>query len=143
MSDLDKILLTAATTILGGATLFMTTQVFTKIFLEPLFDLRKTIRDISYNLDFFAAVIRNAPVADANELNTARETFRTLFAQLSSVSNSLPLYWLFTKLKFIPSKKDVDEAVRCLIRLSNTSRSSTYEITNEFYDSITMLLKLR
>ena len=143
MSDVEKILLTAVSTVIGGSLLFLFGQVVMKIVLEPLLEIRKAIRDVQYNLSFHASVVTNARIVDPSSLNVARETFRVLFCQLHSATNSLPAYGLFSFLRLIPRRIDIEEAVRDLIRLSNTNKSSTFELTDGFYASIGQHLKIK
>jgi hypothetical protein len=66
MSDIEKIVVTAAFTLLGGVIVYVVGQFLSKAFIDPLQNLRKTIGETRFNLTFHVGVI-HSPIGRASE----------------------------------------------------------------------------
>ena len=142
MSETLKIFLTSAVTVIGGAILLVFGQIATKLFIDPMLDIRKTIGQIAFNLVYHANVIHNAPVTNPNDLDKARDVYRVLSSRLRSTANTLPCYLLFSLLHFVPKKAKLVEASQYLIRLANTNKTSTYVQVKENSQTLCRLLDI-
>ena len=52
MGDLEKILLTSASTILGGVIVFVIGQLVSKFLIEPIHELRKAVGEVQFYLAY-------------------------------------------------------------------------------------------
>lgn len=106
MSEPLKIILTAAATLLGGLFLLVLKQIF----IEPIYELRKLIGEISYHVFLSRALIENTLISsetepdNLKELDKATDTFKNLSARLRAAVNVVPLFGLLSVFKFVPSK---------------------------------------
>lgn len=106
MSETMKIILTAAATLLGGLFLLVLKQIF----IEPIYELRKLIGEVSYYVFLSRALIENTVISSQtepdklNELEKTTDRFKDLSARLRATANVVPLYGLLSVCKFVPSK---------------------------------------
>ena len=120
-SGLTEILLTAASTILGGVFIFVAGQVVARFFIEPIHDFKTLLGDIRYSLIFFAREIQTPVPGDKERCDKASEALRKHSSDLPSKAAAIPLYALISALtcRFIPRRILVFEAARYLMGLSN------------------------
>ena len=112
MSDLEKILWTTAGTIIGGVVVLVMGQVVTRLFIEPIYELKRTVGNIAH------ALIFHAPNYGKQEV---RDFFRQKASDLLARACGVPFYpvvW-FVSVGMIPSKRSILKAHRALISLSN------------------------
>jgi|OpeIllAssembly_1097287.scaffolds.fasta_scaffold27274_4 hypothetical protein len=120
MSEAMKIILTAAATLLGGLFLLVLKQIF----IEPIYELRKLIGEVSYHVFLSRALIENAVVSSQTEpdklkeLEKTTEKFKDLSARLRATVNVVPLYGLLSACKFVPSKEKLLDGAGSLSVLS-------------------------
>jgi hypothetical protein len=103
---------TAAFTIVGGVFVFVVGQVLSKFFIEPLYDLRKVIGEVRFNLAFHAPTI-HTPIGGSKERSDKAEAALMkgsceLLADLHAVS----LYGMIRLISFgaIPRKRAIEDA---------------------------------
>jgi hypothetical protein len=122
VTELEKIAWTATATLAGGSILFVINSVVTKLFIEPLYALRRTIGKVSFALVFYANVITNRPDdAGKERFNEASDTIRKLASRLRANACVLPCYRCLACLRVVPARENIHEAARLLIRVSNSS----------------------
>jgi hypothetical protein len=119
MNELDKILITSVSTICGGIFIFILGQLLTKLVIEPMFVLRSLIADISDNMTYYAHIYSNPGTAKSEIMQEAKYALRQKASLLRAHAYTLPLYWLFALLCFVPSRKNIKIASGELIGLSN------------------------
>jgi len=91
--------------VLIGVVIFILSQYFLKLVLEPAINFRKVLSDISYALLYNQAKIANA-VTDDKELHFK---ISELSAQLRSTAYLIPAYsfWSFLKVFGLPKKENI------------------------------------
>jgi hypothetical protein len=52
MTELEKIFLTSAVTIVGGLLVYISSQIFSKFLIEPIHELKKAIGDVNSISDY-------------------------------------------------------------------------------------------
>src|SRR5665647_1300337 len=57
MTELEKIVVTAAVTIVGGLFVYVAGQLLSKFFIEPTHELKKAIGEVRFNLAFHGPTI--------------------------------------------------------------------------------------
>jgi hypothetical protein len=129
MTELEKILYTAAATIIGGVFIFVIGQLLSKFIIEPIYEQRNVIGVIADDLIFYSRLYVNpGPIRD-RELGTikvlpeqteAEDALRQHASKLMARTQAIPLYWLWEKLKLVRSKANIAEAHKNLIYLSNS-----------------------
>ena len=112
MSDLEKILWTTAGTIIGGVVVLVMGQVVTRLFIEPIYELKRTVGNIAHALIFHAPNYGKQEVRDF-----LRQKASDLLARACGVP-FYPVVW-FVSVGMIPSKRSILKANRALIGLAN------------------------
>jgi len=122
LSDLSKILLTAATTVFGGVLVFVTGQIVTRFILEPILEYRKVVARISEALLAHAHFFADSGPDSAKEkgLSEAADEIRQLAVALNGKAIAIPGYRFLGWLRIIHPYQKVLEARRALWGLANT-----------------------
>jgi hypothetical protein len=120
MSDLEKILLTSALTIVGGVVVFVTGQLLGKFVIEPIHELRKVIGEVRFMLAFHAPTI-NTPSGRSDK--TSESTYGALMkcsADLLVRAEAIPLHRFLSwaSFRFVPDKRALADAAMNLRGLS-------------------------
>lgn len=144
MSGLTEILLTAASTILGGVFIFVAGQVVARFFIEPIHDFKNLLGDIRYSLIFFAREIQTPVPGDKERCDKASEALRKHSSDLPSKAAAIPLYVyaLISALtcRFIPRRILVFEASKYLMGLSNAVYNKNRSRNTDSVNKICSLL---
>lgn len=118
MSEMERVMLTAAITIAGGIVVFVGGQLASRFFIEAWYDQRKVVGSIAEALlnyaSFFAA---SEPLPGVQE---AADRLRKLSDSLMARTVAVPGYRLLAVLRLAPAIAAIREASRGLVRLSNT-----------------------
>lgn len=137
MTELEKIIVTAAFTIAGGVLVYVIGQLLSKFFIEPMHELKKTIGEVRFNLAFHAPVI-HTPIARNNERSqNAYEALMKSSCDLLARVNAIPFYGCLSKASrgFLPSKEAIVGAAVQLRGLS-TYVHETDTKANDHLDTI-------
>lgn len=144
MTEIDKILITSATTVIGGVVVFVGGQMIVKFIIEPIQALRKTLSDIQYAIFFHTPSYMTVGGKEEAE-NKAYEDLKKLSSELCANTGSIPLYgvcrFLFKQL--IPDKEDCFEAAKWIRGLSNSVRSEDRTKNFDKANKICRLLNLK
>ena len=137
MTDLEKIVVTAAFTIFGGVIVYVVGQVLSKFFIEPLHDLRKAVGEVRFNLAFHAPTIYTPIGRSKESSDKAREALMKSSCELIADLHAIPLYGITRLLAFgvLPRGKAIEEAAVQLRGLS-TYVHETGEKANAALDVI-------
>jgi hypothetical protein len=142
MSELFKIFLTSAFTILGGVLIFALTQLIQKFLIEPAYEQSKVIGEICFGLIYYANRYTNPGVGRPEDLAATSDTFRRYASQLQGTTHAIRCYNLFEKLRIVPKGVDVEEAVGDLIRISNSIHSGNGRENRQDAENVKRLLTL-
>ena len=82
MTELKKIVITAAFTILGGIFVYVVGQIFSKFFIDPLHDLRKAVGEVRFNLAFHRSTIRTPSARSKDRSDKAKEALMNSSCEL-------------------------------------------------------------
>jgi hypothetical protein len=120
MTELEKIAVTAAVTIAVGVIVYVIGQVLSKIFIEPAYELKKTIGEVRFNLAFHASVIHTPVARNTERSEKAYEALMKSSCDLLARVNSIPFYGFLSKTtgRFLPPKKAIVDAAVQLRGLS-------------------------
>jgi len=150
-------LLTSSLTVIGGLVIFFFSQLIQRYIIEPLSDYRKLRSQISIHLVYYANVYSSVFEYDkdnsgnekiVSRLEEVSNTFRRLASELIGISNIIPMYWFFTVVGIIPSRKKIKAASSSLIGLSNSLWShgdghDQIKYNRERRDEIVRTLKIK
>lgn len=122
MDELTKIFLTAGLTIFGGVVVFVLGQLIGKFFIEPVYELKRSLTDIQFSLIFYAREILTPVTGDEDRCSEASAAIRKHAAELWTKVKFIPFYTVLSKLTFgfLPGKHACRKAASQLIGLSNS-----------------------
>lgn len=120
MSDVERIILPAIATIIGGVIVYFLGHLFVAIFVEPIHRLRSLIGEIADSLIFYANVYCNPGLVAQNESDEAREALRRQASQLRARAYAVSWYSLWERMKVVRKKTEITKASAELIGLSNS-----------------------
>jgi len=137
MTEIFKILLTSGLTVFGGVLVYVTGQLISKIFIEPIHELIKAIGEVRFTLEFHAPVI-HTPISRNDE--NSKEVYVSLMrnsCNLLARLHTIPCYsWISRQSRgFLPSKQNiVDSAIQ--LRGLSTYVYETGDKANESIDVV-------
>ena len=151
MGDLEKILLTSVLTILGGVLVYVIGQLLSKLFIEPAYELRKTIGEVRFALSFHAPTIHTPIGRNEESSNKAKEALMKCSSDLFARLQAIPAY---DRLSYIsrgalPPKTNIEEAAVQLRGLSTyvheegVTANESIEVINKRVEKIEKLLDLK
>jgi hypothetical protein len=115
------IILTTSLTIFGGVFIFVVGQVVVKFLLEPLHEQRLMIGEVADGIIYYAQYFGNPGSDDFGGNRTkGSDELRKLSTRLLARSNAVPFYGFFAFIGIAPNPKDVTEAARSLMGISNS-----------------------
>lgn len=126
MSDVERIVVTAATTILGGFFVFVGGQLASRFFIEAWYEQRKVIGSIAEALLNYVHLFTNSGEAPPGTREAAlrlRQLSDTLLARTMAV----PGYRALAALRLAPRLTAIRDSSRGLVRLSNTLSGTNSE----------------
>lgn len=138
MGELFKIVLTAAVTLIGGIVLL----IFSRIFVEPIQELLKIIKEIAHHTFNSHGLLTNEPNPDQNRLNETTDRFKELSAKLRSTVNVVPWLPLFSLCRLLPPKKNILSAAECLSQISYAPSEDDKAKVTKLIEKLYELLQL-
>jgi len=140
MSELEKIFLTSAVTIVGGLFVYIVGQLLSKSLIEPTHELKKTIGEVRFNLAFYAPIIHTPNSRNPRRSQEAYEALMKSSCDLLARVNSIPFYSNLSgfSLGFLPSKQAIVESAVQLRGLS----TYVHETDSKANDSLDTIAKL-
>lgn len=148
MSDLEKILWTSASTILGGVILFVIGQLLSKFLIEPIHELRKTIGEVRFSLAYYAPIIHTPISRDKERSDKAYDAIMKNSCDLLTKADAIPFYRFLPRQLVLPIKC-IDRAAVDLRGLTTylhetgEKAASHIEEINRRVESIERQLQLR
>ena len=142
MSDLDKILLTAVTTVVGGVTVLTIGQVLTRFLIEPIHEQRKLVGLIADALLYYAHYLADSFDRPISEVGEAPDKFRRFAAELMAKTVAVPGYRLWGWLRVIRPFSQIIKARGALFGLSNSLHRKDWERKIKLAQEIATALKI-
>ncbi len=109
MQEIDKILLTSGTTILGGFLTFVIGQIVVRFIIDPVVSFKETLGEISYLFLSYQDKITNS--------HATKETIQEIkkcSGKLLSKKHAIPFYFVTRGLFGLPNEKEIFGACACL-----------------------------
>ena len=110
-------------TIISGVAVFVIGQTILKLFVEPWQVQRECIAKIAHHLLLYANVYSNPGVGTDEANMEASTATRKLSAELIASCLRIPFYDALSSWKLFPKMKQIVEAQKNLIGLSNSTHS--------------------
>ena len=126
MSDFEKILLNSAMTIAGAVLVYVVGQLLSKVFIEPVHELRKVIGEVRFNLAFHAPTIHTPIGRDDKRSEEARSALMKSSCDLLAKVHAIPCYDALSRRSrgFLPSRDAIEDAAVRLRGLSTYMHDS-------------------
>lgn len=120
MTDLEKIIVTACFTVGGAVLVYVSGEILSKFYIEPLYNLRKTIGEVRFNLGFHGATIHTPIGRTKEKSDKAMEALLESSCKLIAQIHAVPLYGVtrFTTFKVLPKRNAIESAAVQLRGLS-------------------------
>jgi hypothetical protein len=117
--------MTAFVTAFLAVLVFVATQSFLKLVLEPIQEQKRLIGEVAHALLFYANSyypfrLESVDARTIEELNETRKALRGLSGRLQASLWTVPFYGWLTWLGMVPKKEDVLEAATQLVGWSNS-----------------------
>lgn len=119
MSELTKVFLTAAITIIGSIIIVVIGQIIIKFVIEPIHEQKKHIAEINNVLIFYANQF-GLYSGKNDQGDKVVDDVRNLSTKLRATTHLIPMYRLLSCLKIVKRKESIDKACSALIGLSNS-----------------------
>lgn len=107
-------------TIISGVSVYVAGQLISKLLIEPIHEMKKTIGKISHSLIENGQVIANPGLIGKEREEETSRHFRSLSSQLQASLYLVPKYDCSSTLFGLPSRAKVLSASTDLIALSNS-----------------------
>jgi hypothetical protein len=98
-------LVTACITIFGSIVVYICGQLLSKAFLDPLYELRKSIGEVRFNLAFHGATIHTPEARSPDASDKAKEALMKSSSDLFAKSHAILFYEELRFLFRLPSAK--------------------------------------
>ena len=125
MSDIEKILLTSTLTIFAGLLIHALSQVFLKVFIEPLSEFRRNRSEALSLLSFYSNMLNSRLQGDDRDdkyyidrYYRAQDEIRMSMAKLKASYYSIAPLWMAIQLNLVPKKMLFKEVTSNLLSLS-------------------------
>lgn len=103
---------TVAQTVIAGVLIFVAGQLFLKLVIEPIHQLKKTFADIAHTFGRYAHALHNADLISPELHSEVFEKLRQLSGQLYADMALIPAYPVFGSLFFFQREKRFTRALR-------------------------------
>jgi hypothetical protein len=120
VSELEKIFLTSAVTILGSMLVYVIGQLLSKFLIDPTHELKKAIGEVRFNLAFYRPIILTPASRTPERSDKTHDALLKSCCELLTKVNAIPFYGLISCISFgiLPSKKNIRDAAIHLRALS-------------------------
>ena len=136
---------TIFTTVISGVTVFVLGQIFLKLVIEPVQNLKATISKVAHCLNNDYIVFMNADVLSKKETQETYKKLRNLGAQLYADLHGVPLFQFFHYIFGLPSFNNVVEASDKLFGISikmYSKQAARYDYMDLYYLQICKNLRI-
>ena len=118
-------------TVVTGVLVFVASQLFLKLILEPIAGQKRAIGRIAYLLIYHADVYSNPGSINPELVAESRRTFARPASDLQATSALIPFYRQCAAIRLVLPHESIDRASRDLIGISNSALSSHREEIGE------------
>lgn len=147
MSDIEKIILGA----FGAVFVYVVGQIISKYFIEPIYELRKEIGAVRFNLSFHAATIHTPSGRTRDKSDSANESLMRNSCEIIAKLHAVPFFCVTRYMAFgvIPRRESLEKAATQLRGLSTymyeegEKAEKSLDAINRRVKSIEQLLRLK
>jgi hypothetical protein len=127
MNEIERILFTSATTIVGGAFVFVVGQLASRFLIEPCYEQRRVIGLVAEALLNYMYLFVDSGDTPKEGAYEAAPYLRKLSSELMARTIAIPGYSLLSKFRVVRKYSEIEEASRGLLGLANTVGRSDWE----------------
>lgn len=142
MTDVDKIVWTAAATIVGGLVVFVLGQLGSRFFLDPWYEQRRVVGAIAQTLLYHLHFVADSSDSPAPDIQVAKQQMRFLSSELVARTWAIPGYPLLATLRLAPSSARIKTASAGLVGLSNTLHRSDWVRKSKLAGQVAVSLRI-
>lgn len=106
--------------VITGLVVIVIGNFILKMIIEPLDNAFKQISKTKNALGFYARQISEPSLMKKEDIEEASDTLRKLSFDIFYIPNNVRLFSFFSRIKILPSKKNLEEAHQELMGLSNS-----------------------
>lgn len=117
-------------------------QLLQKFLVDPVHEQSKVIGEIFFGLVYYANFYANPGRGRPEDLAATSDAFRRYASQLQGTTHAIRCYNQFERWGLIPQRSKIEEAVRNLIRISNSIHSGDGRENSKDAESVKTLLTL-
>lgn len=125
-----------------GVTIAVTTQIIVRYVLDPLKEFKMLRMKISHSIDFNARFWASPGHAPEDVLRNASSEIRDIGMRLPGQATNIPYYAVTARLLGYPPLRDISEASRLSVQLSNSMIEGSSRTNSKTVDEILDLLRL-
>lgn len=137
---MSEMLLQATLTIFAGIFVFVISQVFVKLILEPMDQLRGLIGEIAFALSYYANIYMNPLSESTEESREVADKIRQLAGKLREGAYRPVLIDEFAWLFSTPKRKDLIFASERLVGISNNTSPGNADMNFQWRKEIEQAL---
>ncbi|ANU38270.1 hypothetical protein RJD38_18875 [Vibrio scophthalmi] len=147
MTEIEKIIYTAAATIIGGLLIHSMSQLIQKLFIEPCHQYRQLTSKSISSLSFYSNMLNAKVRVDDGEDYRKRyfdgqDEVRKLMADMKAQYVTIFPLWIAIVFGLVPSKKKHKQIVSNMLTLSFFGSLSTHDDERSPYDLAKETVKL-
>ena len=143
-ADVWKIVLPAVLTLIGGVILFVVGQFLQKFIFETAQEQVKAISEVCFRLIQYASWYANPGLRSTDEqkkqAQDASKAIRESASRLQATTDAIYWYEFLCSISVVPSRTNVEEAIRHLIRISNSMDGGNGRENSQDADKVYLLL---
>lgn len=143
-------LVTACLAIFSSIVVYVFGQLLSKSFLDPMYELRKVIGEVRFNLALHAATIHTPAARNEDAANKVREALMKNSSDLIAKLHAVPRCEIpVVSFHFLPPRQSIEEAAMRLRGLStlmyaySANRPDKSELIMKYVNKIEQLLELK
>lgn len=126
MTDIERIVWGG----LAGVMIYTIGQLLSKFLLEPLYELRKEVGNVRFNLAFHATTIHTPISRTSGRSEDARQALLDSSCNLIVKLEAVPVCTILRHIGALPNRKDMEAAAVLLRGLSTYVHEEGYEASN-------------
>jgi hypothetical protein len=142
VTELQRIIVTALTTVAGGVTVLVVGQLVGRFLIEPIYEQRKLRGKIADTLIYYAHIYADSFDRPSDDVREASDKFRRLAAELMARTVGIPGYRWLGRLRIILPFEAITSARRGLIGLSNTLHKADWQRKHQLASQVALALRI-
>ncbi|MFQ5706828.1 MAG: hypothetical protein ACE5HO_05220 [bacterium] len=152
-----KVIFNMEKTVIAGVLVFIVSQYFLKLILEPVLELKRIIARVAFSLNYYGLVYNPTNLAsilaegslpedenreEKEKTSEMRKELLVLASQLRAQTRLILFFAFFRNIFFLPDDKSLKKASDNLIWLHNVTEETRFEDVVNYETAIKKLLQI-